>query len=61
MEFKIGTVVYDLSLDLEHMDEFSGKVSHIYQGQGRVCRGQMYNQAQYTHQLASSTDIPGPV
>jgi hypothetical protein len=51
---RFGAVVYDLSLDLGHLGEFSTKVSHIYQGQGRVCRGQMYNLAQHTHQLVRS-------
>ncbi len=54
---RFAAVVFDLSLDLGHLDEFSAKVSHIYQGQGRVCRGQMYNRAQHTHQLARSTGI----
>jgi hypothetical protein len=54
---RFGAVVYDLSLDLGHLDEFSAKVSHINQGQGKVCRGQMYNLAQHTHQLARSTGI----
>jgi hypothetical protein len=41
-----GAVVYDLLLDFGHLDEFSAKVSHIYQGHGRVFRGRMYNRAQ---------------
>jgi hypothetical protein len=40
---EIGAVVYDLSLDIGHLDEITTKASHIHQGQGRVCHGQMYN------------------
>jgi hypothetical protein len=55
--FGAVTVVCDLSLDLGYLDEFLAKVSHMSQGQGRVCRGQIYKRAQNTHQLARSTGI----
>jgi hypothetical protein len=51
---RFGAVVYDLSLDLGYLDEFSAKVSRMSQGQGRVCRGQMYTRAQNTHHGISS-------